>query len=210
MTSPGGCDDEPLPVTPLRWKNSSWKPRIRCTSSGVSVAATISGRCSTTHSYASSGSNTGGGGSAAIRPASRTTNHAAIAHAMPITNNAVTSATGHALGSRDAQQATRSIASRLGDSTRIRRNLEEPDLARARREATRRPLEHPLRVVVVGDHQMTDDRPIRCSLPHEVRRRGGDDESSSEPLPLLGAQHHVHRARTGKRHSAEGPYRVRQ
>ena len=44
-TSPGGCALEPLPVTPWRWKNSSWKSRIRRTSSGVRVAATRSGRC---------------------------------------------------------------------------------------------------------------------------------------------------------------------
>ena len=65
---------------------------MRRTSSGVSVAATTSGTCATTHSKASSMSKTGGGGSAASRPASRITNHAAIAHAMPTTRSPVTSA----------------------------------------------------------------------------------------------------------------------
>src|SRR5262245_53304058 len=66
---------------------------MRRTSSGVSVAATTSGRFSTTQSYASSMSNTGGGGSAERRPASRATNHAPIAQARPMTISAVTSTT---------------------------------------------------------------------------------------------------------------------
>ena len=48
-TGPAGYAVEPFDDTPLRLKNSTWNSRMRRTSSGVSVAATSSGTCSTTH-----------------------------------------------------------------------------------------------------------------------------------------------------------------
>ena len=91
---PAGVAVEPLPATPLRWKNSIWKSRIRRTSASVSVAATMSGSLATIHSNASSMSKSGGGGSFASRPASRVTTNAAIASTSPKASRPPTSTIG--------------------------------------------------------------------------------------------------------------------
>ncbi len=97
-TTPFGRDAGSVARHALRWKNSSWKSRIRRTSFGVSVAATMSGRCRTTHSYASSGSKIASGGVSDMRAASRNTKTAAMARMIPTTMNPTSSATASAYG----------------------------------------------------------------------------------------------------------------
>ena len=53
-TGPAGYAVEPFDETPLRLKKSTWASRMRRTSSTVSVAATSSGKWSTTQASASS------------------------------------------------------------------------------------------------------------------------------------------------------------
>src|SRR3954468_12221146 len=106
-TASSGAPPDPFPATPRCWKNSIWKSRMRRTSFGVSVAATMSGRWRTTHWYASSGSNTASGGVSVMRAASRNTNTAAIARTSPTTMNPMTHATPTAYGRCDVASGRR-------------------------------------------------------------------------------------------------------
>src|SRR6266550_3871298 len=90
---------DPFPDTPSFSKYSSWNSRMRRTSSEVSVAATSSGTWATTQSWASSMSKIAGGGSLAMRPASRMTNQAATATTTAMTRTPATICTGSALRS---------------------------------------------------------------------------------------------------------------
>src|SRR5436305_9510612 len=87
---PGTLGPDPLPDTPSFSKYSSWNSRMRRTSSEVSVAAMSSGTWATTQSCASSMSKIAGGGSLAMRPASRMTNHAATATTTAMTSTPAT------------------------------------------------------------------------------------------------------------------------
>ena len=87
--APAARCGEPLRDTPLRWKYSSWKSRMRRRPSGVSVAATTSGRCSHHPARARRrGRRPRRAAPRDSRAASRNTNAAAIASTSPTTTNA--------------------------------------------------------------------------------------------------------------------------
>src|SRR5437763_873367 len=133
---PGTFGPDPFPDTPSFSKYSSWNSRMRRTSSDVSVAATSSGTWATTQSWASSRSKIAGGGSLAMRPASRMTNHAATATTTAMTRTPATICTGGAL---------RSDADALRQQLPVVGGIAEQDLRALR------PLEVEVGVVLPGE-----------------------------------------------------------
>src|SRR2546421_9939868 len=166
---------DPFPDTPSFSKYSSWNSRMRRTSSDVSVAATSSGTCATTQSWASSRSKIAGGGSLAMRPASRMTNHAATATTTAMTRTPATICTGGAL---------RSDADALRQQLPVVGGVAEQDLRALR------PLEVQVGVVLPGEADAAVDLDV-LGGGVEVRVgavRLGEARDDRELLVVLGCR----------------------
>src|ERR1700730_701218 len=164
---------EPVPEPPSFSKYSSWNSRMRRTSSDVRVAATSSGTCATTQSWASSGAKIAGGVSLAIRPASRMTNHAATATTTAMTRTPATICTGGAL---------RSDADALRQQLPVVGGVAEQDLRALR------PLEVEVGVVLPGEAEAAVDLDV-LGGGVEVRVgavRLGEARHNRELLVVLG------------------------
>src|SRR5437588_9592412 len=183
---PGTFGPDPFPDTPSLSKYSSWNSRMRRTSSDVSVAATSSGTCATTQSWASSRSKIAGGGSLAMRPASRMTNHAATATTTAMTRTPAMICTDGAL---------RSDADELRQQLPVVGGVAEQDLGALR------PLEVEVSVVLPGEANAAVDLDVLGS-GMEVRVgavRLGEARDHWELLVVLGCRpRRVVRRRLGR------------